>query len=121
MAKPILPVSPVRPATAQERIQPATQEAAPAGETFAAALGRKLALSNHAAKRLANDTRDPAEAERVHRAVETMAEKGSRTSVVMLDELSLVVSITNRTVITAVDEDREKGGYFTNIDSAIKA
>ncbi len=48
-------------------------------------------------------------------------EKGSNQSLVMLDNLALVVSIKNGVVITAVDEERMKEGVFTNIDSVVIA
>ena len=37
----------------------------------------------------------------------------------MVDDVALVVSIKNRTVITAVDKDHLKENVFTNIDSAV--
>jgi len=39
----------------------------------------------------------------------------------MLDKLALVVSVRNKTVITAMDEARMKEGVFTNIDSVVIA
>ena len=43
--------------------------------------------------------------------------KGSRDSLVLLDELALVVSVRNHTVVTAMDEASRKEHVFTNIDS----
>ena len=37
---------------------------------------------------------------------------------ILLKETALVVSVKNRTVITAVDEASAKENIFTNIDSA---
>ena len=37
------------------------------------------------------------------------------------DDLALVVSVSNRTVITAVDGDHLQDNVFTNIDSAVIA
>jgi flagellar operon protein len=37
----------------------------------------------------------------------------------MVDDVALVVSIKNRTVITAVDKASLKENVFTNIDSAV--
>jgi len=81
----------------------------------------KLSFSAHAVRRL--------EAGRIHlseeqvrqvsRAVEKAAGKGARESLILLDDLALVVSIKNRTVITAVDRSRMKERVFTNIDSAV--
>lgn len=60
-------------------------------------------------------------------AVNRAAEKGSRDALVLMpgaasgNDLALVVSISNRTVITAVDGDSIKNNVFTNIDSAVIA
>jgi flagellar operon protein len=51
--------------------------------------------------------------------VAKVAQKGSRESLVMKDGVGFVVSVTNRTVITAVDVATSKDSVFTNIDSAI--
>jgi flagellar operon protein len=52
------------------------------------------------------------------------AAKGARSSLVLMDrsdqsQVGLVVSIPNRTVITAVDTQSLKDNIFTNIDSAM--
>jgi flagellar operon protein len=46
------------------------------------------------------------------------AAKGAKQSLFMMRDTALVVSITNRTVITAVDQNSMKENVFTNIDSA---
>jgi flagellar operon protein len=51
-------------------------------------------------------------------AVDRLAAKGGREAIVMMDSLAVVVSVTNRTVITAVDQGGMKDQVFTNIDSA---
>ena len=55
---------------------------------------------------------------RLEGAVDRLAAKGGRQAIVMMDTLAVVVSVTNRTVITAVDQDGMKDQVFTNIDSA---
>lgn len=53
-------------------------------------------------------------------AVNKAASKGARESLlVMNNNLALVVSVKNRTVITAVDGQSMKDNVFTNIDSAV--
>jgi len=52
-------------------------------------------------------------------AVEIAAAKGSRDSLVLMDNLALVVSIRNRIVITAVDSASRRDSIFTNIDSVV--
>jgi flagellar operon protein len=49
------------------------------------------------------------------------ASKGSRDSVVFVDGTAFVVSIKNKTVITAVDREHMREHVFTNIDSAVIA
>ncbi|MCC6445221.1 MAG: hypothetical protein IT210_17390 [Armatimonadetes bacterium] len=56
---------------------------------------------------------------RIQRGVEKAAAKGSQESLVLKDDLALVVSIRNRTVITAIDGSNLKENVFTNIDSAV--
>jgi flagellar operon protein len=45
--------------------------------------------------------------------------KGARDSVVFVDGTAFVVSVRNRTVITAVDPEHMRDHVFTNIDSAV--
>jgi flagellar operon protein len=56
---------------------------------------------------------------RLRGAVDKVAQKGSRESLVLMDNLAFVVSVNNRTVITAVDGSNLRENVFTNIDSAI--
>jgi flagellar operon protein len=82
--------------------------------------GAALRWSAHAVERLAQ-ARIPVGAEmqrRLQGAVDDLAAKGARESLVLMDGLALVVSVSNRTVITAVGADRMKDQIFTNIDSA---
>ena len=58
---------------------------------------------------------------RLQNGVDRAAGKGARDSVVFVDSTAFVVSVRNRTVITAVDRDHMKDHVFTNIDSAVIA
>jgi flagellar operon protein len=80
-----------------------------------------LKFSRHAQERI--ETRQ-IKLEQTHllRLKEAMAKaqtKGARESLILLDDLAFVVSIKNKTVITAVDSDSRRGNVFTNIDSAV--
>ena len=80
-------------------------------------------FSAHAQTRL-NSRRISLDAEHLDRlqgAVQRAAGKGSRDALVLMDDLAMVVSITNRTVVTVVDKDNLKQNVFTNIDSAVIA
>lgn len=92
-----------------------------AGTDFSAILSDRLKVSNHAKTRLeSRDIQlDEAKWERVLGGIEKAAQKGAKESLVMIDDVALVVSVRNRTVITAVDQQHLKENVFTNIDSAV--
>lgn len=83
--------------------------------------GGDLKFSAHALKRL--ETRqiklDAADLAQIKEAVGKAEAKGARESLILMDRLALVVSVKNRTVITAVDDYNLKDNVFTNIDSAV--
>jgi len=58
---------------------------------------------------------------RLESGVERAASKGARDSVVFVDGTAFVVSVRNKTVITAVDSEHMKEHVFTNDDSAVIA
>lgn len=91
------------------------------GVDFAAVLSDRLKVSNHAKTRLQSREieLDAAKWERVMEGVEKAAAKGARESLVMVDDVALVVSVKNRTVITAVSQASLRENVFTNIDSAV--
>ncbi len=78
-------------------------------------------FSNHAISRLQKRNIDitPTDLTRITSAIDKAAAKGSRDSLVMIDDLALVVSVKNRTVITAMDQQSMKDQVITNIDSAV--
>ena len=95
---------------------------------FAAVLRReveagKVRFSNHAEARLRarNIHLSPEQRERIERAVEAADRKGAKESLILLDDVALVVSIRNRTVITAIDARHRRSNVFTHIDSAVLA
>ena len=51
-------------------------------------------------------------------AVSDLEKKGARESLVYMDGTAFVVSVRNRTVITAMDGSRPQDNIITNIDSA---
>jgi flagellar operon protein len=107
----------------QGQIAPAPPRPTPGteGPDFAAVLQDKLKLSGHAQTRMQsrNIELGPAEWDRVMEGVDRAAAKGAKESLVMVDDVALVVSVKNRTVITAVDKANLKENVFTNIDSAV--
>ncbi|MFW5697500.1 MAG: TIGR02530 family flagellar biosynthesis protein [Fimbriimonadaceae bacterium] len=113
----------------QSRIQPTPVKSQPTAKPdapskapdFEAVLADRLKISGHAKTRLAsrNIELSPQDWERVMDGVDRAASKGARESLVMIDDSALVVSVKNRTVITAVDQSQLKQNVFTNIDSAV--
>ena len=125
MSDPRTNVGRVAPAAAPAQAARAGRTAAAPG--FDALLGSKLAdapspvrWSAHAVQRLGQRQLavTPEMQHRLEGAVDKLAAKGGREAIVMMDKLAVVVSVTNRTVITAVDQDGMKDQVFTNIDSA---
>ena len=82
-----------------------------------------LKISAHAQKRLdeRNVELTPDYHQRLNNAVNKIGQAGADKSLVLMDNLALVVSARNRVVITAIDSASAKGGVFTNIDSAVIA
>lgn len=56
---------------------------------------------------------------RLDEAVDKAALKGAKESLILTDDSALIVSVKNKTVITAVDKAGMKENVFTNIDSTI--
>lgn len=63
----------------------------------------------------------PSDIKRIEGALQKVAAKGGRESLVLVDQTAYVVSVPNRTVITVVDKDNLQQNVFTNIDSAVIA
>lgn len=80
-----------------------------------------LRWSAHARERLVQRriAITPETQQRLEGAVAKAAAKGSRESLVMVDDMAFVVSVKNRVVITAVDRAGMKDQVFSNIDSAV--
>ncbi|WP_235612833.1 TIGR02530 family flagellar biosynthesis protein [Moorella sp. Hama-1] len=121
----LTPVAPPGPGTAPSRRvgeQPAKSRQAPGG--FQAVLQEKMAglkFSRHASERLENRqiSLSPQQMARLEEGITRAAGKGARESLVLLDDLALVVSVKNRTVITAANRQDLRENVFTNIDSAV--
>jgi len=83
--------------------------------------GNALKFSAHAKERLAlrNINLSEGDLNRMNDAVNKAASKGARQSLLVMDNQAFIVSVTNRTVITALDGGSMKENVFTNIDSAV--
>lgn len=116
-----LPIQPVQP-----KQTPKTRSVPGQEGSFAKILDSKLQqgtvkFSAHAGKRLeARNIQLTAEQlQTLENAVEKARNKGGRETLILLDNVALVVSVANRTVITAMDGDNLKDNVFTQIDSAV--
>lgn len=91
-------------------------------ETLRKELGKEiLKLSAHAQRRLQERriTLSDTDLHKISRAVDLAAAKGVRDSLIIYGDLTLVTSVKNRTVVTALDGDTAAGRLFTDIDGAI--
>lgn len=93
---------------------------------FTQVLAQKLngvQFSQHALQRLQarNIKLGSTELTKLNDAVEKAAQKGAKDSLVLMtrNDLAFVVSVKNKTVITAMDGASLKDNIFTNIDSAV--
>lgn len=82
-----------------------------------------LKFSAHAQNRLASRdiTLSDDDIRRLENAVAKAEQKGGKDSLVVLRDMAFIVSVPNRTVITAVGGASAENVVFTNIDSAVFA
>ena len=117
----IIPGPAPRPVGRPVQIPPASSQSFRSVlEAQRTATAQPLKFSAHAMQRLqsrnihlSND-----DIARMNVMADKAAEKGAKQSLFMLRDVAMVVSIKNRTVITAVDGDSMRENVFTNIDSA---
>ncbi len=81
----------------------------------------EIKFSKHAKQRITSRDIQLGEKqfEKLLGGLEKAKDKGSKDSLIMVDEVAYVVSIENETVITAIDDKNVKENVFTNIDSAV--
>ena len=131
------PIDAAQRAAALGEVAPALTPTAPGhqapadGPKFGDVLANRLAaapqiplrFSGHALQRLQKRgiEVDAASLARLQGGVARAAAKGARDSLVLVDDTAFVVSVPNRTVITAVDREHMREQVFTNIDSAVIA
>lgn len=83
----------------------------------------KIKFSGHAVKRL--ETRDiqldDVALQNLQNAVDQAEAKGSKDSLVMMNDVAYIVNIPNKTVVTAMKLSERSDQVFTNIDSVVFA
>jgi flagellar operon protein len=114
---------PVQPAQNQSQSQSGVQNAN--GQSFSDVLSNveNLRFSNHAQKRLQNRNIniDQDGMSRLAGAVDKAEKRGGKESLVLMDNLSFIVNVKERLVVTALDEQSRGEGVFTQIDSVVFA
>jgi len=83
----------------------------------------KVKFSSHALKRLESRNINVSENDlsKIQNALERAESKGSKDSLIMMDNKAFIVNIPNRTIVTAMDVKESKENVFTNIDSVVFA
>ena len=120
------PINPLRQSQQKSKVK-SNQESKRKQKSFQEIFKNKvkdksdIKFSKHAKQRISS--RDiklgEKELEKLLSGLEKASDKGSKDSLIMVDEVAYVVSIENKTVITAIDDKNVKENVFTNIDSAV--
>jgi flagellar operon protein len=78
-------------------------------------------FSNHAVERMVSrGIKFGAEdMQKLNEAIGRAASKGSKDSLILMNDAALIVSVKNKTVVTVMDKSALKENVFTNIDSTI--
>ncbi|MFY9393227.1 MAG: TIGR02530 family flagellar biosynthesis protein, partial [Halanaerobiales bacterium] len=76
-------------------------------------------FSKHARNRLVSRGIEVSESDlnKLEEGIMKAASKGARESLIMVNQVAYLVSVENKTVITAIDKESLKENVFTNIDS----
>jgi flagellar operon protein len=94
---------------------------APFAEVLGAKLDPELRFSAHAQARLRSREIPLTDEDRsrLAQATSAAARKGAREALLLMGDIGFIVSVGNRTVITALDSSRLDGGIVTGIDAAV--
>ena len=116
-SQPLLPIS---NSSSVSSSRSGTQHSAASFANALETAEKNVSFSQHALQRMESRNLDFSEQDlaRLDDTVEKMAQKGAKESLIYMKDVALVVSVTNKTVITAMDGASAKENIFTNIDSA---
>jgi flagellar operon protein len=121
---PARPVDPLRkPASSTDFASELDKLLATPDKTTPGTASAPVHFSKHAKARLQSrgiELQD-SDLDRISKAVDQLELKGARESLVLLDDVALIVGVPKRTVITAMSRDEALGNLFTGIDSAVLA
>ena len=76
-------------------------------------------ISKHASDRLNTLGFNDSDYKKIDDGIEKARLRGSKNTVIIYKDVSIVASVENNTIITAVDKNRSDDNVFTNIDSAV--
>lgn len=81
----------------------------------------KLSFTKHAQLRMSERNINLTEKhlERLDEAVKKAGQKGVKDTLVLMDQMAFIVSVINKTVVTAINGDDIEGNVFTHIDGAV--
>ncbi len=81
----------------------------------------ELKFSKHASMRLESRRINFSanQIERLQNGLESARNKGVKESLMLVDDVALIVNVENATVVTALNKDESKEHVFTNIDGAL--
>lgn len=116
-----LQVTPIPPGV-QPGAQRTGQAARPDQPSFEQVLRRNLVrFSHHAETRLQQRgiRWNEEKLAKLESAVNKAESKGARESLILFQDVALIVNVKNRTVVTAMDGSQMKDNVFTQIDSAV--
>jgi flagellar operon protein len=91
------------------------------GTQNADAFGGGVKFSNHAVERMQSRgiSFNQTDLQRLGDAINRASAKGSKDTLVLMNDSALIVSVKNKTVVTVMDKNALKENVFTNIDSTI--
>lgn len=127
-------VTGVQPTTPQKDLRGPKDVGPSFRETFDKVHGQKLAkdalaaqkpegltFSKHAVERLQSRgiTMGPESLSRLETAFEKAQTKGAKDTLVLMDDSAFIMSVKNKTIVTAMDKAMLKENVFTNIDSTV--
>ncbi|OGX68143.1 MAG: flagellar biosynthesis protein [Paenibacillus sp. RIFOXYA1_FULL_44_5] len=113
--KRIIPSTPSLPVKEAQRQQTA-------GSSFQDILQQKLLKFSHHAEMRLQQRGIHLEADQLNKiqsAVQEAASKGAKDSLILMNNMALIVNVKNNTVVTAMDQSMMKNHVFTQIDSAV--
>ena len=62
---------------------------------------------------------DADQLERLGEGIDQLSKRGAKESLVLMDDMAMIVGVPKKTVITAMSRNEAMGNIFTNIDSTL--